>query len=199
MAVSSRPRRGWRPDDPGPVMNYRSLRSRTLNRRGQSKNQGSVSQLPGPDSKQRAKKNSRRIRAMAPSLTELLDCAARQSKKALSRSPKGTFRMRSERWSESGARGRSRKPFPGGSGSPLDRHEDRSPRSSVDCDRPKRVTPARPGLRKRGTGAEPMLDTSGAASAATERREASAPEAFSDGNVWKCGARRAAAHSSGNA
>jgi hypothetical protein len=34
--------------------------------------------------------------------------------------------------SECGARGRSRKPLPGGSGSPLGRHDDRSPRSSVD-------------------------------------------------------------------
>jgi hypothetical protein len=35
--------------------------------------------------------------------------------------------------SECGARGRSRKPFPGGSGSPPGRHNDRSPRSAVDC------------------------------------------------------------------
>ena len=34
--------------------------------------------------------------------------------------------------SECGARARSRKPFPGGSGPPLGRHDDRSPRSSVD-------------------------------------------------------------------
>jgi hypothetical protein len=34
--------------------------------------------------------------------------------------------------SECGARARSRKPLPGGSGPPLGRHDDRSPRSSVD-------------------------------------------------------------------
>ena len=34
--------------------------------------------------------------------------------------------------SECGARARSRKPLPGGSGPPLGRHHDRSPRSSVD-------------------------------------------------------------------
>ena len=34
--------------------------------------------------------------------------------------------------SECGARGRSRKPFPGGSGSPPGRHNDRPPRSAVD-------------------------------------------------------------------
>jgi len=97
-------------------------------------------------------------------------------KTAAARSPKGAFRMRSEERSERGARGRSRKPLPGGSGPPLDRHDDRSPRSSVDCDRRKRVTPATPGRRKRGTGAEPILDASGTASAAAERREASVPE-----------------------
>jgi 3-oxoacyl-[acyl-carrier protein] reductase len=40
----------------------------------------------------------------------------------------GTFEGRSE----SGARARSRKPLPGGSGSPVDRHYDRSPRRAVD-------------------------------------------------------------------
>jgi hypothetical protein len=34
--------------------------------------------------------------------------------------------------SECGARARSRKPLPGGSGPLLDRHDDRSPRSAVD-------------------------------------------------------------------
>ncbi len=60
-------------------------------------------------------------------------------------------------------------------------------------DRPKRVTPATPGLRKRGTGAEPKVDASALASAAAERREASDPRwgrvrarALSGGNV--CGA-----------
>ena len=33
---------------------------------------------------------------------------------------------------KSDGRERSRKPFPGGSGPPLGRHDDRSPRSSVD-------------------------------------------------------------------
>ncbi len=40
--------------------------------------------------------------------------------------------MRPRRWSECGSRGRFRKPSPGGSGPPLDRHYDRSPRSAVD-------------------------------------------------------------------
>jgi hypothetical protein len=62
-------------------------------------------------------------------------------------------------------------------------------------DRPKRVTPATPGLRKRGTGAEPKVDASALASAAAERREASDPRwgrvrarARSGGNVCQCGA-----------
>src|ERR1700733_6065496 len=62
-------------------------------------------------------------------------------------------------------------------------------------DRPKRVTPATPGLRKRGTGAEPKVDASALASAAAERREASDPRwgrvrarPRSGGNVWACGA-----------
>src|SRR5271163_351023 len=42
-------------------------------------------------------------------------------------------------------------------------------------DRPKRVTPVRPGLRKRGSGAEPRVDAFALASAAVERRKASAP------------------------
>src|SRR5580692_8603478 len=48
------------------------------------------------------------------------------------RSSKGTFRVRPRRWSECGSRARSRKPRPGGSGPPPDRHYDRSPRSAVD-------------------------------------------------------------------
>ena len=48
------------------------------------------------------------------------------------RSSEGAFRVRSEVWGERGACGRSRKPFPGGSGPPLGRHYDRPPRSSVD-------------------------------------------------------------------
>jgi hypothetical protein len=66
----------------------------------------------------------------------------------------------------------------------------------------------RPGLRKRGSGAEPILDASGPASAAVERRKASgrrkqircadcvhlsampaaAPRACSGGDAWMCGA-----------
>ena len=41
---------------------------------------------------------------------------------------KGAFRMRSSMRSECGARARSRKPLPGGSGPRTDRHDDRSPR-----------------------------------------------------------------------
>jgi hypothetical protein len=40
--------------------------------------------------------------------------------------------VRPRRWSECGSRGRFRKPSPGGSGPPLGRHYDRSPRSAVD-------------------------------------------------------------------
>ena len=40
--------------------------------------------------------------------------------------------MRPRRWSECGSRGRFRKPSPGGSGPPLGRHYDRSPRSAVN-------------------------------------------------------------------
>ncbi|HEX3937268.1 MAG TPA: toll/interleukin-1 receptor domain-containing protein [Xanthobacteraceae bacterium] len=47
-------------------------------------------------------------------------------------SSEGTFRVRPRRWSKCGSRGRSRKPLPGGLGSPPDRHNDRSPRSAVD-------------------------------------------------------------------
>jgi hypothetical protein len=46
----------------------------------------------------------------------------------------------------------------------------------LTADRPKRVTPAKPGLRKRGSGAEPTADAFALASAAAERRNASAPE-----------------------
>ena len=48
------------------------------------------------------------------------------------RSSEGAFRVRTEVWSERGACGRFRKPFPGGSRPPLGRHHDRPPRSSVD-------------------------------------------------------------------
>jgi hypothetical protein len=45
----------------------------------------------------------------------------------------------------------------------------------LTADRPKRVTPVKPGLRKLGSGAEPTADAFALASAAVERRQASAP------------------------
>ena len=82
---------------------------------------------------------------------------------------------------------------PGGSGAPADRHYDRSPRSSVDQGLTEAgKTPARAGPGKPGSGAEPILDTSGPASAAVERREAGGPrrgplprpQRLSGGDIW---------------
>src|SRR4051812_7535368 len=41
---------------------------------------------------------------------------------------------------------------PGGPGTPPGRHQDRSARSSLDWDRPQRLTAAKPRRRKRGPG-----------------------------------------------
>ena len=61
---------------------------------------------------------------------------------------------------------------------------------SLDWDRRGRVTPARPASQEAWPGAEPA-GASQLASAAVERRKASAPEARTDGNIRSCGARRA--------
>jgi hypothetical protein len=44
--------------------------------------------------------------------------------------------------------------LPGGSGDPLGRHDDRSARSSLDWDRPRRITPAEATSQERRPGAE---------------------------------------------
>ena len=52
-------------------------------------------------------------------------------------------------------------PLPGGSGVPLGRHYDRSARSSLDWDRPKRVTPAKATSQEARPGAELVAKAAG--------------------------------------
>jgi hypothetical protein len=105
----------------------------------------------------------------------------------------GRIRMRSDMWSECGARARCRKPLPGGFGCTPGRHYDRSARSSLHWRR-RGVTPVC--IRRFQEAlpeAEPGGNSPGERRGEAPRGErpekgAAAPEALGDGNIAGRGA-----------